>query len=731
MFINMAKRKKPKPDQLPHQAISAQPLQLDRAPTSIEWEIAGKVSSDTVLSFADFKAIVMKGNPTRFERCIFTEVMNVESLVFHQALIFLNCTFQRVLNASKTRFLQAPVFRDCIFEQSLTLEYAKVMGTLDLRGSTVKLPEGGENYEYVDPDPYLPPPRFRSAKWASIFVDGNLELDRLVVWGSLDLGHAEIRGAVNMRGVEIGKGDKFKGRFYMRQATVDGDLELEPSVEILDPKKTDVRQTKVYGSISIGASVFHGRVNVRGIDIDGCLHAITVHIRGRVLGDCWRQNADVRQTVIGRHHSDQGASPSILFHDATVDEAVWFHGVLTTGSVEFENARIGGSLELDAWLRLEAQPALKTHRTHLGVNSDRDSLSIKNAEIAANVRLDGALLEGRIVGHNCRIGAAILCRPKKYKLSECKESKVYRPKIKTNGQRKSISLYGAQVESDIDISGSHLVGGLRMRYTKIRGAVLARCWPPSSERECDTIPLRQIRTRIGLTEDGQSLYLYGAEVGGNVCIERATLMGQLSLELGAVKGSIILKGSRIGEQLTTNTGAVKLAKARIDNDVSLEGLKAHGALNCASARILGDLSMGDKEPASVSGDIDVSGAEISGTCDLMKCMVHFPIETSEACLSFTDAKVNKLAVDVSTWDKVSDPREPRVTIRLGGFQFREIAVKCTKVEHSKYRSLNVVRPMLWVRCGFFAVISVGILYWLWHDGHRYGFIREVGAENGE
>lgn len=560
-------------------------------PTNVRPSVAGK----------ELRKLVSAEAPIVFKNHDIFEAVELQSLRFRHAIVFVDCVFHETFDATDARFDTSLVFRGCHFKKSLTLQFAKIGGTLEVGRCEVGLPHDGESVENVDSDPFQPPPRFRSANWSGIIIKGSLEADLLRVEGSLDLGHAEIRGAVNLRGANLGHG-KHGGRLYMRQASVDGDFELEPWIDPDNPFLAEAKQTCINGSLSIGASIFKGRINIRGIKLAGCLHAITVHIKGRVLGDCWRHptaknHMPIYRTEIGVHRRElDHHAPSISFHDATVDEAVWLHGVKARGSLEFENSRIGGSLEMDMWPRTDRIGVASCFGAEIGQNISGESLIIKNAHIASNVRLDGARMTGRIAGHNCTIGAAFLCRPRTYTLNGLMKPDVQtvRPEIGVNHHGKSLSLYGAHISSNVEISGAKLCGGARLRYTKIGGAIIAQPWTTEDLAE-DSITTPAIVTEIGQTTDrGQSLYLYGAEVGGNVCFERAVLDGYLSLELANIKGSVILDGSKIGtKQRLDSAIGVSLAKARVDNDVSLNGASVARSILSASCRILGNFHLSE------------------------------------------------------------------------------------------------------------------------------------------
>lgn len=645
------------------------------------WEIVQPISPDSgrfrVVRYEEFMAKVNLGKPVLFFRCEFPEEMNVRSATFAEAVEFRQCIFRKHLDATDARFKKKLSVCQCILKQSITLESARINGVLDLRGSRILLPNGGDKFAPVDTGAYLPPPQFRSAKLAGLQVNGDLKADRLKVHGSLDLGHAEIKGEASFKGVKIGLG-KFGGRFYIRQAIVDGDFELEPAVDD-DPSSPQAQRTTIFGSLSIGASILMGRLNIRGIDLRGCLHAITAHVKGRILGDCWKHptasEGVVHPTCIGTHTSREHIPISVFFQDATIDEAVWLHGLITKGAVDFENAKIGGSLELDMWPRDRRKGERKTFQTRLKANLALESLVLKNARISANVRLDGAWLEGRISGHNAHIGAAFLCRPRRYLITEDgKEiSTLTRAEIGCNDMGKSISLYGAEIGSNLVISGARLTGGLRMRYAKIGGAVIGQTWEKEDDLGADDLPSQSssLPTEIGATKEGtskegpQSLYLYGAHIGGNLCFESATMAGYLSAELAHIKGSVMLANSKLctesGENRDHSRVGLFLDKARVDNDVTFINGKCKGGLNAIGCHILGDfmLAEGDgKMPAHIDGSIDLSGAEITG--DVLLKGVYTPIHIA-------DATVGKLGMDVGAG------RQGK-SVDLRGLKFHELDV---------------------------------------------------------
>lgn len=685
----------------------------------MDWKLlpANTQAQDYYVSFDTLIQAIWDGSPVKCSKCIFADEIDFRSLRFFQALVFEDCVFEKHVDATDARFDKSLTFKKCTFYRSLTLQFAKVNGSLILEDSTIHWPERSAAYTTrVDLEPFQPPPRFRSALWEGVQIYGSLEADRLRVYGSLDLGHSDIRGAINMRGVKIGLDPSesevnYGGRVYLRQAFVDGDIEMEPSIDE-DPDSQGYENTEIHGSLSIGASEIRGRLNIRGIAIQGCLHAITVNIKGRVLAGCWQhptsksEDTTVVESSIGTH--TDGLGSSLLFQDATVDEVVWLHGLETTGSVEFDNARIGSSLDLGAWTSKIAD-SKEFRCSKIGCNANRESLVIKNARISANVVLDGAYLEGRVAGQNCYIDAAFLCRPRKDPLK--REPK--RPSIGCNGDGKSMSLYGAQIASTFDLSGAMLKGAVRLRSAKI-GSVMAKRWEGEDGKEaCDKSVATIIGNAIECDGEGnrESLYLYGAEVDGNVCFQDVEMSGTLSLELAKVHGSLLLDKSLINypssmtpPKWQSSVVGLNLKRSRIHNDVSLNGTQIQGDLSGSGCHILGSLKAAvtvesGEEPAKnpkLLGRFDLSESEVIGDIDLQCLEVRpgtstskvredrtpsnpsqglpqDPSERSSINISLQGSRLGSLKL--ALYEDESCANDKQSTFDLEGVRFDELTVK--------------------------------------------------------
>ena len=659
------------------------------------------------LSSSELLPMLAGRGPVRFDACVFTDPINLSNLRFSDAVEFRGCQFHQHVDASGSVFDMGLTMDGCVFHKSITLRSLRSRGDVLLSGSIVFPPEGFERFKNIDLPPYHPPPPFRSAKWDSMVIQGNLIANQLTVYGSLDIGHIEIHGAIWMRGVRVGLNvpwvnTKFGGRLYARQIYVDGDFELEPyTSETLDGDSTP---SFIGGSLSIGASIIKGRLNIRGIDILGCLHAITVHVKGRILADCWQHPnrethpRDIHRTVIGCVDKDN--QRSVFFHDSTIDEAVWFSGLLAKGSIEFENSRIGGALELDPWPK-ESRSTEISYGTCVGKNAFGESVVFKNARISANVQVDGIRTTGRIAGHNADIGAAFLCRPRRYKTHHG-AYKTFRPRIGTNPHLKSLSLYGAKIGSNVELTGAYLEGGVRMRYAKIEGAFIAQSWHdednfgPSYSGGLFTIDPKPL-PRFGFTDKGQSIYLYGARIGGNLCLESAVLLGYLSIELATIHGSLVLNSSHfcsaqmgydqkmqpISEPVRDRyievtrqhlnkeeqTFGIRLAKAKIENDARLWNVSVGNNISGNGCQILGGLSFteSDQDKAEARGEVNFDSSKISGAANFAN------LKTPK--LSLRNSSLGSIKLSLAPTSTENSVCMEIQNIDVSGFEFNDLAAE--------------------------------------------------------
>jgi hypothetical protein len=624
-----------------------------------------------------FWDVVRRGHPVRFVRCYFEEGLDVSHVRFGEALVFESCVFRKLVDATETQFSLGLTCRWCVFLTSFTLAGAEVHGGLDVEGCTIYWPKDyqADQFPPLTVPPHEPPPRERSAVWRGLMVHGQLKAMRIKVFGSLDMGDVEVRGTLSMRGAQIGldlpaPAKAYQGRLYLRQARIDGDLELSVWAESFwpDGQQSSAQRTRIHGDLSVGASTIHGRFNLRGARIDGCLHAITLRLHGRLLADCWVHVDDAQRahdanleaslifpTVLGRSITPQGVvqdSRSAVFCDAYLRDTVRMRGVWARGALDFENAELGGSLELEAWQGLKAYPARKVRPSIIGRTERKRSLILRNTKIDATVNLDAAILRGQVQAPNLRLTGAFLCRPMledavaKGKTNRGKSDKnllraVRRPVVGMDEDQTSIFMHGARIGSNLEVSGCYLRGGVHLRYAKVGGAVIAR---PDCFNQWPTI--------FGCArKDEGSLYLYAATVGGNVCCDHAYFEGEVSLELAKVHGSLQLTNARlnrgphwtdlqpsikdelagarvVGDQTQVESGkemaALRLARSQIDSDVDLNQAKLIGDLMAFGVKIRGDLLMTPRDPLEpqadersvvIWGDVRLSGAEIDGAWD--------------------------------------------------------------------------------------------------------------------
>ena len=259
----------------------------------------------------DLIDFVGAGESVRFVDCVFDQPVFLQTKTIARSWRFVNCKFTKPFDATDAKFESALTFRDCIFVQSITLRNTEIGGTFDFTGSTVLLP----NKDSIpEPDHLVqlfdPPPDERSAKWERLRVKGDLIAECTGFLGSLNLGESRIDGKCSFRGTVIGAFPKkqfrddseaivgalratphsirrkvlserfqFCGRFYLRGSTINGDFDLSPAPrrhvpqgkneEVVSAGERHYRRTELFGSLSIGLSHFHGRLNLRGTKIEG------------------------------------------------------------------------------------------------------------------------------------------------------------------------------------------------------------------------------------------------------------------------------------------------------------------------------------------------------------------------------------------------------------------------------------------------------------------------------
>ena len=175
-----------------------------------------------------------------FKSSRFIDAVNWRGVSIGVALEFKECVFEEMLDLRGAKFSMSIKFTKCVFKKGVTMEGVWIKGSLDLSFCTIYYPPDGENSEYqliIDRPEFEPPPPFRTANLSGINIEGHLYARMIKIYGSLDMGHARINGGVFMEGAQIGLG-RFGGRFYLRQARIEGDVEMSP---YFDPNWTPIK----------------------------------------------------------------------------------------------------------------------------------------------------------------------------------------------------------------------------------------------------------------------------------------------------------------------------------------------------------------------------------------------------------------------------------------------------------------------------------------------------------
>jgi len=126
------------------------------------------------LSSSELLPMLAGRGPVRFDACVFTDPINLSNLRFSDAVEFRGCQFHQHVDASGSVFDMGLTMDGCVFHKSITLRSLRSRGDVLLSGSIVFPPEGFERFKNIDLPPYHPPPPFRSAKWDSMVIQGNL-----------------------------------------------------------------------------------------------------------------------------------------------------------------------------------------------------------------------------------------------------------------------------------------------------------------------------------------------------------------------------------------------------------------------------------------------------------------------------------------------------------------------------------------------------------------------------
>ncbi len=324
----------------------------------------------------------------------------------------------------KRNVVRAQVLRDLLLETrpgwalppaGLRLQRAIIDGGLDLEGCTLAKPflvwhsrfqGGGDRGAILIRDAKLKRLGIHSST-----VDGAIVADRVEIENGLFLGGGLVRGAVQVRGGDIGGALGIEGTTIGdgKQALLAAGLRLTGPLLL--------RRAEVKGQVAVPRAVLGSGLYLEGAKIQ-CEGIALNAESGRIDGDVLIDRAAISGAVrlagarVGGHVSGEGAviaaTPEALMASGlVVTQGINLSGARIAGAITLEGAEIGKMFRADGIEVWSGASAIAADVIRIGGNWDLSRaritghLAFPGAEINGQLRLT----EARILGHDLAIRA--------------------------------------------------------------------------------------------------------------------------------------------------------------------------------------------------------------------------------------------------------------------------------------------------------------------------------------
>ncbi len=470
----------------------------------------------------------------------------------------------------------------------------------------------------------------RSADGADpIRVTGELDCSSLTIKGRVRLRGVRFEGFVNLRDGRFEKeadfsGCEFSAGLSLRGARVDGSLDLEMAVFGSEGDlEVDANGLRVEGTLNCAATRFGSEGKAVSLDLSNArigedLLLWCARISGglSLLGadiarnfSLIRVSADYPRTwiggdfmAVGCHVGGQMTAAGIRIEGTANFQVARLDGVVDFGinPVDAEPAHlgtapldgrdggvvlllgfavVGGFVNLNG-MRLEGQLNLNgavlkgsllcqaqgTAVPHFGKAADGISVSANSAFFGAMVNFDGAHLEGQLYLEVATLKAPLFCRATVCRAGN--ESKVVQPWI-GSADGVSVRAHAASFGGPVEFCGAHLEGQMHLGAAELK-----------AELRCHG--LNGAVSRIGKDDYGVSVCIDVATIGGQVIFDGACLEGQLKLDGAELKAGLFC-AEQNGLATWIGKGAdsisVQARSATIGGQVVFDGARLEGQLN--------------------------------------------------------------------------------------------------------------------------------------------------------
>jgi hypothetical protein len=439
---------------------------------------------------------------------------------------------ERVIDAALLRSLCLEL--DQVDPRGLAISGARVAGTLDLGGTELGFWLGF--YDTVFDDPIV----LVSARLASLTFQAcalaELVASRLTVGSELDLTGSTVCGSVSLMLARL-------GGLLCRDATLGSESDGSSDALKLDWAQVEgfvqLTRTAATGGVSLSGARIGGAVNCDGARIeapgDTALALNGAEIGGDVdlgrgfhcIGDVRGLDARIRGSLALQNGTVDGTDDrAVTFDRASIDGDLALRGLVASGSVSFDVARIGCRVFCDA-AKLEARSDF--------------ALSFRRAEIGDMIVLGQDFqTRGPVIVSGARIGGDLNCQG---------------ATIKSGFQPNALEAVGTEVGGGAVLTDLVAVGQVLFMDCRVGGSFNA------------------MNAQLANLPD-PALDLVGVRIGGSVVLD--------GLE---AKGPVQIRGTRVGCDIAINgaslaapgrPAALYLYETQIDGDLTLRDVHADG-----------------------------------------------------------------------------------------------------------------------------------------------------------
>lgn len=465
---------------------------------------------------------------------------------------------------------------------------AVIDGEVNLEGCSVQKPLLFFRCKFGKAEERVPTLQLRDARIK------RFGLYQCVLYGRFNADRAKFDGAAFIQGTVI------HGRLRLRGAQIDGSLSLEETSIIEDEVGVVLDHASLQGPLLLRGAHIRGELRMPGARINGGVLAETVNIENegsaiiadsvQIDGPWVMSDARISGTTQLRGSELKGM---VLHKSHFSAESVAFQaeGIRVEGDWVMPHAKFEGALVLTNGRihgRLHAdncEVRAKRHAFTGGGLYVRQGLNMDHARFVGSVRLDGA-----------EIG-------KTFKANHV-----------------SITVHGQALTANV----IHIGGDWIMRDARIKGSV--------------RIPGADIGGQLALT----SSHIEGAPLA--IRADGARIMGGWFMGRATIKGKVRLPASYIGNQLrfrgssfTVHGGpAIILNGSTVKRDVMFDGgFTSNGGISIDQTEVGGDVDLSDSK---IRSGLISRGGKPLGTWDEDDLVEQY----DRVALSFVDAKVSRV-----------------------------------------------------------------------------------------